>query len=174
MGDTMAEANMIITYDPSHAGSAKEEVDRVLKEIKKKAAHLKSDIEGLFEVNVPDAKKAVKDLKKLCDKDSSLFNHTFHWVPVEKWVKANIKEMQKEIKKMDKDIKEKDRWMMDLHKRHYDKEGTTELILKLTEVIDKPNVDLKKPEKIVKVEIIGNKAGLALLGADELLKVPKK
>jgi len=30
----MVEANLIVTYDPAHAGSAKEEVDRVLKEIK--------------------------------------------------------------------------------------------------------------------------------------------
>ncbi len=169
----MAEANLIITYDPSHAGSAKEEVERVLKEIKKKATHLKSEVDGVFKVNVPSSKKVVKDLKKLCEKDSSLFSHTFHWVPIEKWVKTSVKEMQKEVKKFDKDIKKTEKWMMDLHKRHYDKEGTTELILKLTESIDKPKVDLKKPEKIIKVEIIGNKAGLALLGADELLKVPK-
>ena len=170
----MAEANLIITYDPSHAGSAKEEVDNVLKEIKKKAKHLKSEIDGVFKVNVPNTKKVVKELNKLCKKDSSLFNHTFHWVPVDKWVKTNIKEMQKEIKKFDKGIKKTEKWMMDLNKRHYDKEGTTELIMKLTEVIDKPKVDLKNPQKIVKVEIMGNKAGLSLLDIDELLKVPKQ
>ena len=169
----MPEANLIITYDPSHAGSAKEEVDRVLKEIKKKAKHLKSEIDGVFKVNIPNTKKVVKELNKLCKKDSSLFNHTFNWVPIDKWVKTNIKGMQKEIKKFDKDIKKTEKWMMDLNKRHYDKEGTTELILKLTEVIDKPKVDLKNPQKIVKVEIMGNKAGLALLEAEELLSVPK-
>ena len=136
--------------------------------------HLKSEIDGVFKVSIPNTKKVVKDLNKLCKKDSSLFNHTFHWVPIEKWVKANIKEMQKEIKKFNKGIKKTEKWMMDLNKRHYAKEGTTELILKLTDVIDKPKVDLKNPQKIVKVEIIGNKAGLALLGIDELLSVPKK
>ena len=45
--------------------------------------------------------------------------------------------------------------------------------MKLTENIEKPNVDLKNPEKIVKVEIIGEHAGISLLYPDEILDVQK-
>jgi tRNA(Ser,Leu) C12 N-acetylase TAN1 len=64
---------------------------------------------------------------------------------------------------------------MDLKVRKVkEKPDEIKLILKLTEVIDRPKVDLQNPDKIIKVEVIGNKAGLALLGKDELLNVAAK
>ena len=48
---------------------------------------------------------------------------------------------------------------------------STELIMKLTEVVDKPKVDLDNPQKIIAVQIIGKKAGLALLNKDEILSL---
>ena len=168
----MVEANLIITYDHAHAGSAKEEVDKVLKEIKQKAKHLKQDVDGIFNLRVKDAKKIVQQLLKIYRKKKGLFDKTFHWVPIDKWCKATIAEMQKEIKKFNKIIKDKEKWKMDLGKRHTEKHER-DLIIKLTEVINKPKVDLEKPDKIIKVEIIGNKAGIALLGKDELLNIPK-
>ena len=62
---------------------------------------------------------------------------------------------------------------MELDKKHHKGGDTIELILKLTEAVNKPKVDLEKPEKIRKVEIVGNKAGMALLKADELLNTIK-
>ena len=168
----MVEANLIITYDPAHAGSAKEEVDRALKEIKQGAKHLKQGIDGIFNLRVKDARKIVKGLAKLCKKKKNLFDKTFHWIPIDKWCKATIADMQKEIKKFDKIIKDKEKWKMDLGKRHTEKHER-DLIMKLTEVINKPKVDLENPDKIIKVEIIGNKAGIALLNKDELLNIPK-
>lgn len=169
----MVEANLIVSYDPSHAGSAKEEVENVLKEIKHTFKHLKSDIDGLFNLKVKDAKKTVKNLTKLCGKKPEFFEKTFNWVPIDKWCKSTIKDMQKVVKKMGKDIKKTEKWKMELNKRHYKKGDTIQLILKLTEVVDKPKVDLKNPQKIIKVEIAGNKAGLSLLKADELLNTIK-
>lgn len=169
----MVEANLVISYDPSHAGIAKEEVERVLKEVKQKFKFLKSEVDGLLKLRVANPKKVVKDLTKLCKKKSELFDKTFNYVPIEKWCRSAMKDMVNAVKKLEKDIKKTEKWKMDLTKRKYDKGHTTELILKLTDVVDKPKVDLKKPEKIIKVEIIGNKAGLSLLKADELLNVSK-
>jgi len=169
----MVEANLIVSYDPSHAGSAKEEVKNVLKEVKHDFKHLKSNIDGLFNLKVKDAKKTVKNLGKLCGKKPEFFEKTFNWIPIDKWCKSTVKDMQKVVKKMEKDIKKTEKWKMELNKRHYKKGDTVQLILKLTEVVDKPKVDLKKPQKIIKVEIAGNKAGLSLLKADELLNTIK-
>jgi tRNA(Ser,Leu) C12 N-acetylase TAN1 len=169
----MAEADLIVTFDPSHAGSAKEEVNRVLKEVKKEAKHLKSEIDGLFKLKIGNSKDVVKSLKKLHSKKPDLFERTCHWTPIEKWCKSSVKDMQKTVKKMQEKIKKTDKWKMELTKRHYPKSSTVDLILKLTEVVDKPKVDLKKPKKIIQVEVMGNKAGLSLLGTDELLNTLK-
>lgn len=167
-GDSM-EPNLIVSFDPARYSSAKAEVESVLKELKQEAKFLKSEIDGLFKLRVKDGKKVVKDLNKKKRKLAELFESTFHWTPIEKWVKANIKDMQNVLKKYDKEIKESEKWKMDLNKRKFKKGGeTVELIIKLTDVIDKPKVDLKNPDRIVKVEITGNKAGIALLNKDEL------
>ena len=164
----MADANLLVTHDSSRAGSAKEEIEKALKAVRQKAKFLKSDIEGVFKLRVGNSKKLVKSLSKLKSK-KGMFEHTFYWIPIEKWITTNVKVMQKEIKKLQKGIKNTEKWKMDLHKRHFDQMHSTELIMKLTEVIDKPKVDLDNPQKILEVQIMGKKAGLALLNKDEML-----
>lgn len=166
----MVDANLLVTHEPSHAGSAKDEVEKALKAIKQKAKFLKSDVEGLFKLRVGNAKKAVKSLGKLKSK-KGMFEHTFYWIPIDKWIATNVKSMQKEVKKLQNGIKKTEKWKMDLHKRHFDSMHSTELIMKLTEVIDRPKVDLENPQKIVEVQIIGKKTGLSLLNKDEMLAV---
>ncbi len=169
----MADANLLVTHDPSHAGSAKEEVEKALKAIKQKAKFLKSDTDGVFKLRVGNARKVVKNLSKLKSK-KGMFEHTAYWVPIDKWVAANISTMQKEIKKLQKGIKKTEKWKMDLHKRHFEQIHSTELIIKLTEIVDKLKVDLENPQKIIEVQIMGKKAGLALLNKDEILSLGKK
>ena len=167
----MVEANLLVTFEPTHADSAKKEIESLLSEVKEKAKILKAD-EGLAEISVKDAKKAVKALNVMAKKNKERFSHTFHWIPVEKWCKATIPEMQKAIKELQKNISAKEKWKMDIGRRKTDLHEK-ELILKLTEVIDKTNVDLKNPDKIFKVEIIGNKAGISVLDKEELLNTAK-
>ena len=169
----MPDANLIVTHDPSHAGSAKEEVEKALKAVKQKAKFLKSGVEGIFMLRVSNPKKTVKSLSRIKSK-KGMFSHTHYWVPVDKWTSSNVKLMQNEIKKLQKGIRKTEKWKMDIHKRHFDQISSTELIMSLTEAVDKPKVDLENPQKIVEVQIIGKKAGLSLLNRDEMLVVGNK
>ncbi len=166
----MAEANLLVTHEPSHAGSAKEEVEKALEAVKQKAKFLKSDVDGLFKLRVGNSKKVVKSLNKMKSK-KGMFEHTFYWIPIDKWIATNVKSMQKEVKKLQSGIKKTEKWKMDLHKRHFDSVHSSELIMKLTEMIDKPKVDLENPQKIVEVQIIGRKTGLSLLNKNEILSL---
>jgi len=141
-----------------------------LKAIKQKAKFLKSETDGVFKLRVGNARKIVKSLNKLKSK-KGMFEHTFHWVPIDKWVSTNVKALQKVIKNLQKGIKKTEKWKMDLHKRHFGQMHSTELIMKLTEVVDKPKVDLNNPQKIIEIQIMGKKAGLSLLNKDEILDV---
>src|SRR3989338_8077052 len=169
----MPYANLLVTHEPSHAGSAREEVEKLLKVIKQKAKFLKSGSDGVFELSVGNAKKLVKSLGRLKNK-KGMFEHTFHWVPIDKWAVTNVKAIQKEVKKLQKGIKKSEKWKIELHKRGLDKMHSTELIISLAEVVDKPKVDLENPQKIIEVQIIGKKTGLALLSKDEILSFIKK
>ncbi len=165
-------ANLLVTYDPTHVGKAEEEVRALLGKLEEEVQIYDSNVEGVFLLRVEDSKVVVKKLRELCKEDPSRFNYTFHWVPVEKWCPASLVEISKIMKEFDEKMDPDKSWKLELAKRYFEM-GTTELIMKLTENIDKPKVDLKTPEIIISVQILGDKAGLSLLDSDEFLNVPK-
>lgn len=170
---TKSKANLLVTFDPSHLESAKKEILDLLKDAKEEAKILEIG-EGIAEVAVDNAREAIKKLDKIAKKSIEKFSYTMNWVPVDTWCKNTIRDMQKEIKSFVKDIGKDEKWKMELKTRKLkEKPNEVKLILKLTEVVDRKKVDLKKPEKIIKVEIIGNKAGLALLKKKDILNIAK-
>ncbi len=163
---------LIITYDPAHIESSREKVSNLLKEIKVKHEFLKSKYNGIFLVDVTKPRGVVKKLKEISKNNRELFGKTYRYIPIDKWVKSEISDMQKAIKSLVPKIKKNEKWMMDIEKRYYAKHDYKELIMKLTDVVDRKEIDLKKPEKIIKVEIVGKNAGISLLEPDEFLIVP--
>ncbi|MFA4907952.1 MAG: THUMP domain-containing protein [archaeon] len=166
------QANLIVTYDPAHTATAKKELVAVLSILKKKPVFVKFKAEGVLAVKVVKPKETVKEIAKLCRKKPAMFRETFHYVPVDCWAKSEIKEMQKCVKGLVKGIGQKEKWKMELNKRSYEKHNSLELIRCLTDVIDRPNVDLDKPQKIVRVEIFGKIAAISLVSKDEIAEIP--
>ncbi|MDD3628182.1 MAG: THUMP domain-containing protein [Candidatus Humimicrobiaceae bacterium] len=166
------DVKLLITYDPAHLESSREKAENLFKEINVKPEFLKSKYSGIFLVNVPEPKEIVKKLKKILKKDRDLFGRTHRYIPIDRWVKSTVPDMQKAIKSLVPGIKKDEKWMMDLEKRYYNKLDFKELIMKLTDVVDREKIDLKKPEKIIKVEIVGDNAGISVLKPDEILVVP--
>jgi len=162
-------ANLLITFDPMNHSEARAEVVNVLKEVgEHKPEFLYSGVRGLFQIRVDtNPKDVTRRLDALCRTDPSKFWYTYHWIPVEKWCSSTIKEMSEIVKEFAKRIKLNERWRMRINKRFYEKYHTDELIEKLTEHVDRPNVDLENPQKTIRVEIIGGKAVLSLLKPKE-------
>ncbi len=164
----MATANLLITHDPSHADHAVKEVRAIFKDNKIKGTVSKGKSLGVLLARVSKPKEVVKKLVKACAKNPAVFASTFHYVPIEKWVKANVKAMQKAIKPLVKNIGVKESWKLDLHKRGLEIDSVR-LIQDLTEVVDRKVVDLEKPKKIIQVQIVGKQAGISVLSSDEIL-----
>jgi len=165
--------NLIVSFDPNHIGSAEKELNEVLTKIGEKPKITSTEVEGLFKVAVSDARKVVGRLINLCKADPNMFVVTHNYTPIDNWCKSELADMQKRIKSLESGIDHSDRWKMNLSKRHWKKMDGTQLIVKLTNVVDRKNVDLTTPQKIVQVEIIGKEAGISLLKPNETLNVPK-
>ena len=159
---------LIITYDPAHMSSCTESVKKLMDTIGAKPTFLKSKYHGIFLIDVSKPKEVVKKLKALSMKNKELFGKTYRYIPVDKWVSSKVTDMAKAIKSLVPKIGLNEKWKMDLEKRYYHKFDYNELILKLTEVVNREKIDLKKPQKIIKVEIIGSSAAITLLEPDEL------
>lgn len=154
--------NLLVTYEPSHRGRAEGEAKAALDKIGEKAK-IEDGGPGVFLAAVSDPKKAVKKLAK-----AGALKYTFRWVPIEKWVPSDTAKMQQAVKELKLDKSKS--WKLELSKRQH---KATDLIEKLTEPVDNKNVDLEKPEQIIKVEILGKKAGISLLSPSEILNTQK-
>ncbi len=166
----MEDFNILVTYDLNQSVFAEKEVKRNLEEIGVQLEEIqKTSVDGIFGLVVEgDSKQAVASLKSLCQEDPNLFIHTYHWVPIERWVPATEEEMERAASELGEGIQENEGWMMHLHKRHHGGHSQ-DLIKKLTDPINRGSVNLKSPDKILVVEILGDSAGLSLLRKKELL-----
>jgi len=164
---------LLVTFDSMSYREARAEVIDSLREVGD--AHLvflPSAVVGVFMVTIDtDPKEAVQKLDALCRADPQRFRYTFHWIPIERWCPSTIEEMSGIVKEFAERIKPDESWRMEVHKRFYRAFHTGELIEKLAQHVDRPRVDLKNPQKTVRIEIIGSEAGLSLLGPKEYLSV---
>ncbi len=167
-------ANMIVTFDPNHRGTAELELREVLKQVGEKPRIGQTEVEGLFKVAVANARAAVTKIRNLCRSNPNLFSVTHHYTPIDQWCQSDVAAMQKAIRTASQGIGQSEKWKMGLNKRHWDKLEGVQLIIKLTDVVERKNVDLDNPGKIVQVEIIGKEAGVALLTPQDIVDVAKE
>lgn len=119
-----------------------------------------------------DSREVVQGLKTLFNKDASSFRHTLKWVPVDLWVYSDVESMLRAVAQIKDKIKHGERWRMTIEKRRYTLYHKIDLIKKLAELIEE-KVDLKNPDKILRVEIIGKYAGVSVLSPDEIFSTTK-
>jgi len=169
------EANLLVTFDSMNYREARAEVIDALREVgETHPVFLPSAVGGVFMVKIDtDPKEAVRKLDALCRADPLRFRFTYHWIPIERWCPSTIDEMVGVVREFAERIKPDESWRMEIHKRFYRAFHTDELIEKLAQHVDRPKVDLKNPQKTIRVEIIGSEAGLSLLGPEEHLSVNK-
>lgn len=168
------QANIIVTFDPNHRGTAELELREVLKQAGEKPQIGQTEVEGLFKAAVSNAKQAVAKIRSLCRSNPNLFSVTHHYTPIDHWCASDVSAMQKTIKQVSEGIGQNEKWKMGLNKRHWDQLEGVKLIMKLTDVVDRKKVDLDNPDKIIQVEIIGKEAGIALLTPKDVLDVAKE
>ncbi len=166
---------MLVTFDSINYREARVEVIDAIREVGE--AHpvfLPSAVSGVFMVKInTDPKETVRKLDALCRADPSRFRYTYHWIPIERWCPSTIEEMSGVVKEFAERIKPDESWRMEIHKRFYRAFHTDELIEKLAQHVDRPRIDLKNPQKTIRIEIVGSGAGLSLLGPKEHLSVNK-
>jgi len=169
----LEEANLLVTFDPKSRFSARYEVEEVLGEVGvENPEFLPSRVQGLFKVRIHmNPKEATGKLDALCRKDPAKFWDTYHWVPIEKWCSSTVEEMSKVVKELAERINLEDRWRMTVRTRFYHEHHTRELIELLAQHVDRPNVDLKNPDKTIRIEIIGGETALSLLKPGEHFSV---
>jgi tRNA(Ser,Leu) C12 N-acetylase TAN1 len=171
-GRAMERYNLLVTFHPNQAGLAEKEVRKRVEDVGGAVEEIEhSSVNGVFCVKVAgDPKETVRAIKEDIQGSPEAMFHTHHWVPVDVWVESNDEEMLDAVDEAAKGIGEHESWMMHVHKRHHPRHSE-ELMLTLTDHIQKGRVDLKHPDKIIAVEVLGSMAAVSLLKREEIIDV---
>jgi len=119
-----------------------------------------------------DSRSVVRDLAPIFEKDTGAFRFTLKWVPVDLWVSSDIESMKEAVGKLKDRIKSDDTWRMTVEKRRYTLHHKIDIIKALADFID-AKVDLKNPRKILRIDIIGNYAGVSVILPDEVFSTTR-
>jgi len=116
--------------------------------------------------------EAVEKLRKLLAERPEEFRYTLKIIPIQKVVKTDLDEIKKISKELSAQIGLDEKFRVSVEKRHSEIDRM-EVVKAAAEEIDR-KVDLKNPDKILLIEILGNLTGVSVVKENDVLSVVKE
>jgi tRNA acetyltransferase TAN1 len=165
--------NLIITCARHLEHDAEEELENILEEMGDSEYTITiTKMSGILTANTSlEPTEVIRKVKeKLLDEPWSI-RYCLRIIPVQKVTDTNIDEIEKEIVSIKNLILENESYRISIEKRNSDISGQ-EIISRVAKNI-KNKVSLEYPDKIVLIEILGNKTGLGIVKKSDILSVEK-
>jgi len=166
--------NLIVSCPWGVYGKARNEIVNFLKSIGDEKPFVERTIaKGIIGIKTSvDSRQVIRTVREFFEKDPLSFQYTLKWVPIDFWTFSDIDSIKKEVVKLRNRILKGEKWRMTVEKRRYTSHHTIEIIEKVAEMIDE-KVDLKNPDKILHIEIIGKYAAVSLLTPRDTFSIAK-
>lgn len=170
----MYDFNLLVSCSWGLYGKAKKEITYILKTLGDESPIVKRTIaKGIIGVKTKlDSREVIYELRRLFNEDPFVFLYTLKWVPVDLWTFSDVDSMKEGVRKLKNRIHAGERWRMTVEKRRYSLHHKIEVIRELADLIDE-KVDLENPEKILRVDIIGKYASVAVLKPQDMFSISK-
>jgi len=169
----MFEFNLLVTYAYDFLGTRRE-IARMLSRLGDEAPTIRRTlVKGIIGVITSlNVHQLSKELQRIANDNSNEFYFTQRWIPIDLWTTSDIPSIREGVKKAAK-IGADERWMMVVEKRRYESHHTPEIIKELAELIE-AKVDLRNPDKILRIDILGPYAGITLLRPSEIFSAVRR
>jgi len=169
----MYDFNLLVSYAAPYM-AARGEVLRLLEILGDDHPHVGRTIaRGILGVKTKlDSRQVIEGLNTIYRKDPLAFKFTLKWVPVDIWTSSELEAMREGVARLRRLILAGERWRMTVEKRRYTALHRAEIVTSLAELIDS-KVDLEHPDKILRIEIIGGYAGMAVLTPRDIFSTTK-
>jgi tRNA acetyltransferase TAN1 len=120
------------------------------------------------------AKSVISNAKKILIKDPTFFQYILKIVPIDFNCESESEVITQFIENHYREyINENETFKILLKRRNHELIERISLITKVAKKVENP-VDLDNPEKIIRIEILGNSCGIAFLKPDQVLKLKKE
>ena len=165
--------NLIITCARHLEQETKEELLDILEEFGDPAANVViSDMSGIMTASTKlEPIEVVRRIKEMILDEPWSIRYCLRIIPIQKVIETTIENIEKTIENMNEQIKSGETYRISIEKRNSDL-SSKEIITKIADKI-RNNVSLEFPDKVVLIEILGNKTGISILKKSDLLSVEK-
>ena len=165
--------NLIITCARHLEQETKEELLNILEEFGDPDANIViSDMSGIMTASTKlEPIEVVRRIKEMILDEPWSIRYCLRIIPIQKVIETTIENIEKTIENMNEQIKSGETYRISIEKRNSDL-SSKEIITKIADKI-RNNVSLEFPDKVVLIEILGNKTGISILKKSDVLSVEK-
>ncbi len=170
----LKDFNLLITTSRGNEEDACSEIWYLLGEIGDSAVRVdKTGITGLVAAKTAfDPFEVVEQLREILKERPYEFRYTFRVIPVEKVVRTDLREIERTAVELASKIKENESFRVTVEKRFTDT-STKDMIEAAAASIER-KVDLRNPDKIILVEVVGGLTGISIIKPGQILAVMKE
>lgn len=165
--------NLIITCSRHMEHDTKEELEKILEEMGDSEPVITiTKMSGILTANTAlEPTEVIKKVKDMLLDEPWSIRYCMRIIPIQKVTNTDIDEIEKEITELKNLILEDESYRISIEKRNSDLSGQ-EIISRIAKNI-KNKVSLEYPDKVVLIEILGNKTGLGIVKKSDILSVEK-
>lgn len=170
----LEEFNLLISTKRGEEKDACSEIWYLLREVGDSEASVDTTpIKGLIVAKTNlDPFKAIEKLRKILVERPEEFRYTLKITPIQKVVRTELDEIKKASKELSTQIGLDEKFRVSVEKRHSEIDRM-EVVKAAAEEISR-KVNLKNPDKILLVEILGNLTGVSVIKESDVLSVVKE
>lgn len=118
-----------------------------------------------------DPIEVVRKIKEMVLDEPWSIRYCLRIIPIQKIVESEINEIEKAISEMSGQILDDEKYRISIEKRNSNL-SSKEIITKIANQI-KNKVSLEFPDKVILIEILGNKTGVSILKKSDVLSIEK-
>jgi tRNA acetyltransferase TAN1 len=115
--------------------------------------------------------EVVRKIKEMLLDEPWSVRYCLRIIPIQKIIETKIEEIEKTVEEMSEQISDGETYRISIEKRNSEL-TSQEIISKIANKI-KNKVSLEFPDKVVLIEILGNKTGISILKKTDVLSVEK-
>jgi tRNA(Ser,Leu) C12 N-acetylase TAN1 len=161
--------DLLVSYQRGRYGRAKREILHVLQRLGDEHPMIdRTAVDGIACVRTAlDGRFVVRGCRELLEKGFA-FEDAIKWVPVDYWCEADLHAMHRLLADTVRaQIAPTETWGLKIAKRRWQRYHTSDIITQLAGAIDR-KVDLDHPDKLVRVDVVGNEVGISILRPGEV------
>jgi tRNA acetyltransferase TAN1 len=164
---------MIITCARHLESETEEELSSILEEFGDSDAKISiTEMSGILMAETKlNPIEVVRKIKEMVLDEPWSVRYCLRIIPIQKVIETKIDEIEKTVSNMNEQIVDGETYRISIEKRNSDL-SSQKIIKKIANEI-KNKVSLEFPDKVILIEILGNKTGISILKKSDVLSIEK-